>query len=102
MLYRQSDEVRRRCAALNLLVAGHAGGGDTDAVLQARILCHSLRGLLKDHESQREIASIEGHAAVYLSGEQEGPFARLQIARQIALFEARLGRGLRAGRSAAA
>lgn len=93
---RLHDEVRRRCAALNLLVAGHPGGADADSVLQARILCHSLRGLLKDEASLRRISAIEANAAVYLSGEREGPFVRMQVVREVALLEAKLGRGLRA------
>ena len=50
------DQVRRRCAALNVIVAGHPGGHDADAVMQIRILCHSLRGLLKDEASLQRIA----------------------------------------------
>ena len=83
----RSEEVRRRCAALNLIIAGHPGGNDADALLQMRILCHSLRGLLKDQGER--IGTIEAHAGVYLSGEQEGPFLRKLIAREIALLEVR-------------
>ena len=83
------DQVRRRCAALNVIVAGHPGGHDADAVMQIRILCHSLRGLLKDEASLQRIATIEGHAAVYLSGEQDGPFLRRLIAKELALLEVR-------------
>jgi len=84
-----NDQVRRRCAALNVIVAGHAGGRDADALMQIRILCHSLRGLLKDPASLQRIATIEGHAAVYLSGEQDGPFLRRLIAKELALLEVR-------------
>ena len=85
----RTEEIRRRCAALNLIVAGHPGGADADALLQMRILCHSLRGLLKDEASQRQISALEGHAAVYLSGEQDGAFLRRLIARELALLEVR-------------
>ncbi len=85
----RSNEVRRRCAALNLIVAGHPGGNDADALMQMRILCHSLRGLLKDEPSLERIATIEANAGVYLSGEQDGPFLRRLIAKELALLEVR-------------
>jgi hypothetical protein len=84
-----NDQVRRRCAALNVIVAGHSGGNDADALMQMRILCHSLRGLLKDEISLERVATIEAHAGMYLSGEQEGPFLRRLIAKELALLDVR-------------